>query len=228
MDFQLTITPEKNGGNNLTLDPTKISLWASHSLSQSLFHPTHASPGCLPLICQLYSQKFNHSLAMNLPGYFHPISVTPCPTSRYMHCFLDFQDLPYTQCLVLPAKKIKIFSAWPQGFDSSHIDGEMWHVKEEGKRQKDYFDHQSSWLLKNFSSLFREPSSPLPFPCRDFGPSQHFLFSPWFSNLFSGLLKAKLYAEPLTALEAKPSISSPNKHWVHCLKENICLLELQV
>lgn len=95
----------KNGGNNLTLDPTKISLWASHSLSQSLFHPTHASPGCLPLICQLYSQKFNHSLAMNLPGYFHPISVTPCPTSRYMHCFLDFQDLPYTQCLVLPAKK---------------------------------------------------------------------------------------------------------------------------
>lgn len=150
----------KNGGNNSTLDPTKVSLWASHSLSQSLSHPTHANPGCLPWIWQFYSQQFNHSFAMNLPGYFHPVAVTPCSTSSCMHSLLDFQDLPCykTQCLITPVKKSRILSAWPKGFDSSHIDGEVWLVKEEGKMQKYYLDHQSDWLLKKFSPLFSEPS----------------------------------------------------------------------
>ena len=66
----------KNGGNNLTLEPTKIRFWASNSLSQSLSHPTQACPACLPSICQFYSQQFNHSLAMSFPGSFHPISIT--------------------------------------------------------------------------------------------------------------------------------------------------------
>lgn len=104
----------KNGGNNLTLDATKKkSFWASNSLSQSLSHPTYASPGCLPSICRFYSQQFNHSLAMWLNCWLFPSYLSDTRLSfRCTHCWLGFQDLPYTQSLVIPAKKLSrsIFS----------------------------------------------------------------------------------------------------------------------